>query len=739
MNNHLSLNYQALLNILSQSNQATAIYIGLELRIEFVNDAMLKLWGKESSVIGRTFQEALPEMAGQPFAELLKQVWLTGDTYTAKDTLATLNIGGQLITSYFDFVYKAIKDDAGEIQCVLHTASDVTDRVIARKSLFDNEQKLQEYNEELMVLNEELQATNEELATLNEEYTATNEQLEDYNQEISQLNTRLENNNEELQLSNKGFEKRNTGLSESNDTLILRNSQLQALNEAITAINGKLTNSENSFKNLIAQSPIAILLVKGKNFIVHMINQPMLELLGRDEQIIGKPLFEQIPELLDQQVACRLNETFETGGSCMETSIPVKILREGKVLQGYFNFSYTPYIEDGKVTGVIDMAVDITTQVRAIKERDKTIRKKNELEQTLKINEQRLQGILETMAEGVGIINATGELIYANPMAQQILGLTQSEIEDRTFYDQRWKNLRLDGTDLPEDEHPMSIMMATGKQVFDMEIGVQSPGRDRIFISINAAPIFDKQGNLTGGIGTFMDVTARRMITQGKEDFISIASHELKTPVTSLKASLQLLQRANERLTVESRDKLISQSMRSLDNLSHLINDLLDTSRMERGHMTLEKKSITLSNLFDECCSHVGKNGSQEIVFEGLTAQNITADDQQIGQVLVNLITNAIKYAPDSEKIIVRADKISNSEIKISVKDFGPGIPEEKLKYLFERYYRTDYKGQKFTGLGLGLYISAEIIKNHGGKIGANSELGKGSEFWFTLPIDPYE
>ena len=111
------------------------------------------------------------------------------------------------------------------------------------------------------------------------------------------------------------------------------------------------------------------------------------------------------------------------------------------------------------------------------------------------------------------------------------------------------------------------------------------------------------------------------------------------------------------------------------------------------------------------------------------------ADSQQTGQVLINFITNAIKYAPDSGQILVCSSIVSDLEIMITVTDNGPGIPQDKLDHLFKRYYRTDYNGQKFTGLGLGLYISAEIIKNHGGKIGANSQLGQGSEFWFTLPL----
>ena len=169
--------------------------------------------------------------------------------------------------------------------------------------------------------------------------------------------------------------------------------------------------------------------------------------------------------------------------------------------------------------------------------------------------------------------------------------------------------------------------------------------------------------------------------------------------------------------------------------LSNLINDLLDTSRVEQGHLKLEKKPFYLQELFEDCRTHVQGTTDQTISFDSSANPVIVADSQQIGQVLINFITNAIKYAPDSDQILVCSSKISDLEIMITVTDNGPGIPQDKLDHLFKRYYRTDYNGQKFTGLGLGLYISAEIIKNHGGKIGANSQLGQGSEFWFTLPL----
>ncbi|SDH18781.1 PAS domain S-box-containing protein [Pedobacter terrae] len=908
MHNLLSvIGNPALLDILNQSTQATAIYIGPELIIQMASREMLEFWGKDNTVIGKKFEDALPELEGQPFKQLLKEVWKTGQQYTGKDVKATLEINGQLVSSYFDFVYKPVFDSSGTQLCIINTATDVTERVnawklvrekealeqqiieqlqaaneeyqasneelsqvneelvathrrlaftehrmqqlvkfspiglallkgkdmviesanpemlkiwghlqeevigrpmlevfpllkgqkfndeldnvflsakkvslsdvldssreienaqpkyinidlipmldpagkvdaimctvqdtteqvLAKNALKESEHKLQGYIEELAVMNEELQSTNEELAAMNEEYTATNEKLEEYNRAIKTINSNLEDQNAKLYNSNGELHIENHNLSAINQGLTHDNGELLALNLAINSLNNQFKDSELGFRNLVAQSPVAIMLVKGNDFIVTMINAAMLELIGKDDTIIGKPLFEEIPELLGQPAAEKLMATYRDGIARAESASPVNFLRNGNLNEGYFNFSYAPYVENGKVTGVINMALEVSDQIYAIRDRDKTISEKTVLEDTLKQNEQRLQGILETMAEGVGIIDTNGQLIYANPMAQQILGLTLSEIEERTYDDPRWQNLRLDGTPLPDEEHPMSIMMSTGRQVFDVEIGVQPPNGNRIYISINAAPIFDDQGNLTGGIGTFMDVTSRRLITQGKEDFINIASHELKTPVTSLKASLQLLERAHTKLPDESRQKLIDQSIRSLDNLSRLLNDLLDSTRMEQGHLKIDRTTFSLYELVENCCSQLRQTTTKQIVFEAEKKLKLFADNQQIGQVLINFITNAIKYAPDTDKIIITAIQNGDSDVKVCVKDFGPGIPQEKLKHLFDRYYRADYEGKKFTGLGLGLYISSEIIKNHGGKIGVDSEIDKGSTFWFSLP-----
>jgi len=721
------LDSNSIVEILQQSSQAIAVYTGIEFCIELANNEMLTIWGKNDSVIGKTLQDTLSKTKEPSFYNILLKVWNTRETFEAKEIPVTLEKDGKTVSSFFDFTYKPIMSADGAVICIIHTGNDVTERV-------RNRDLVRQINE-LKQVNQQLQNSTEKLNALNEKYTTANTELDDSSKNIHQLNEALEQQNKDLISDNHVFKDDIAHLDHSNRNLEVKNKELIALNNTISILNRKLSESDISFSNLIAQAPVAMMLLKGNHLTVTMINDAMLELIGKDHSIIGKNLFEEFPELKGQPAADMLMETFHIGKAHSEHSNPVKLKRNDQLEQRYFNFNYTPFIEDGLITGVIDMAVEVTPQVLAVQERDATIHEKSVLAETLKKSEQRLQGILDTMAEGVGVIDATGQLVYANPMAQQILGLNESAIKERAYDAPEWQNLRIDGTLLPSEEHPMSIMLATGKPVFDHEIAVQAPGRERMYISINAAPLFNEDGVLTGGIGTFMDVTARRLVMQGKEDFISIASHELKTPVTALKASLQLLERSHDKLPADSRSRLLTQAIKSVEKLSVLITTLLDAGRLEHGHIKLEKKSFTVSELFDDCCSNFAQITDQEIILEGDIHEIITADSQQIGQVMTNFITNAVKYAPQSEKIIIGAEKISNNEIKISVQDEGPGIPPEKKVHLFERYYRTNYEGQRFTGLGLGLYISADIIKKHGGEIGVKSTEGEGSTFWFTLPI----
>lgn len=419
------------------------------------------------------------------------------------------------------------------------------------------------------------------------------------------------------------------------------------------------------------------------------------------------------------------------GGLSM--SVILTDLTEQKIAQKLLEDKNAQLEEAQKTTRYLNANLENTVKERT-RELQINIEEKTQVENELRSNQERLARILETMAEGVGIVDVEGNLTYANPMAQKILGIKQSEILTRTYHDPKWQNLRLDGSELPVEEHPMSVIMVTGEPVFDHEIAVQPPDAERFYISINAAPIKDEHGTIVGGIGTFMDVTNRRKSIQHKDEFISVASHELRTPVTSLQASLQLLNRMKDNPSPVMLPKLIDQANRSLNRVSILIEDLLNATKMASGQLHLNKKLTVLSELVADCCNHVRTGGEYDIITTGDKDLQANIDADKIDQVIVNLVNNAVKYAPQSKDIYIDIAR-EGDYAKISITDQGPGIPPEKLPHLFDRYYRVDTSGNQYSGLGLGLYICSEIIKKHEGKIGANSQLGQGSTFWFTMPL----
>jgi signal transduction histidine kinase len=254
------------------------------------------------------------------------------------------------------------------------------------------------------------------------------------------------------------------------------------------------------------------------------------------------------------------------------------------------------------------------------------------------------------------------------------------------------------------------------------------------YYDVTYHPLFDQLDKTEQVLILAIDVTKQRELSSQKDDFISIASHELKTPITSLRASLQLLDRIKDVPGSPLIPKLIEQANRSIAKMSTLVDDLLNVGRLNEGQLGLSKSTFKLSDLIKSCCDHVRVAGNHALIFEGDEDLAVFADLNRIDQVILNFVNNAVKYAPNSRNIVLKVESESDV-VKVSVIDHGPGIDADQLAHLFGRYYRADYDGIQYSGLGLGLYICAEIIRKHDGEIGVESILGEGSTFWFKLPV----
>lgn len=227
-------------------------------------------------------------------------------------------------------------------------------------------------------------------------------------------------------------------------------------------------------------------------------------------------------------------------------------------------------------------------------------------------------------------------------------------------------------------------------------------------------------------------VSARLEYERRREEFISTASHELKTPLASLKGYAQILKNI---LKVEAAKYYLSKINDQIDRLSQLVDDLLDVSKIQSGQLRLRKEKFDIIKLINEAAMDIQLfSNTHKIIVKGLPQKIIFADKGRIGEVLSNLLSNAVKFSPKANKVIVET-QLNNQDVLISVTDSGIGIFDKNLQKIFEPFFQGSNKiRQSFAGLGLGLYKSLQIIKRHEGRIWAKSQKGEGTTFYVSLP-----
>ncbi len=249
-------------------------------------------------------------------------------------------------------------------------------------------------------------------------------------------------------------------------------------------------------------------------------------------------------------------------------------------------------------------------------------------------------------------------------------------------------------------------------------------------------PIKDKQKNVIKWYGTATDIHEQKQLEQQKDEFLGVASHELKTPLTSIKAYTQVMKTLFMRKGDEKSFEYLQKMDTQLNKLNVLIGDLLDVTKIQAGRLQLRPDYFDFNELVEEVIKEMQLTTQKHTISKALSRTIILYGDRdRIGQVIINFLSNAIKYSPHANKIIVRTE-VENNEVKLCVQDFGVGIPEEKKEKVFERFYRVEgLEKNTYPGLGLGLYISSEIIKRHAGRTFVDSKEGEGSTFCFCLPV----
>jgi len=232
------------------------------------------------------------------------------------------------------------------------------------------------------------------------------------------------------------------------------------------------------------------------------------------------------------------------------------------------------------------------------------------------------------------------------------------------------------------------------------------------------------------------EIEFRKQAERKKDEFISIASHELKTPLTSVKGYMQLLERNLDRGDIATVKRHLDKAQIQIEKLNDLIADLLDISKIESGKLKFNKKLFNIDTLMDSVIEIIHQSNPEFTISKnGIIGKEIYGDEARIEQVVINFLTNAIKYSPGTAEVHINLELLGE-KIYLGVRDFGIGIDPAMQKHVFDKFYRVEETAIRFQGLGIGLYISAEIIRRHSGEIGVKSRAEEGSEFYFYLPVN---
>jgi PAS domain S-box-containing protein len=356
---------------------------------------------------------------------------------------------------------------------------------------------------------------------------------------------------------------------------------------------------------------------------------------------------------------------------------------------------------------------------------------KRQTENTKKESEERFKLLLQNAFDIITVFEPDGTISYESPAIETVLGYTPEE--------RIGKNITHHSIVHPDDKKKKIAMLeravANPGENINVEFRLQHKNGSYRTIDAVCRNMLDEP-RINGIIATYRDITDRKMLEQQKDDFIGIASHELKTPVTSIKAYSQILQdvfsKAQDKKSVELLHKMEAQ----VDRLNLLIVDLLDFTRIEGGKLKFREENYNMNELIKEVAEEVQRTSkTHKIVLKLNGKANLYGDRFRVGQVITNIIGNAIKYSPGADKVVV-SSKNSEDKVSVCVQDFGIGIKEELVDKVFDKFFRvTEPLLNTFPGLGLGLYIAAEIVKRQGGNITVTSTQGKGSTFCFSLPL----
>ncbi len=765
-----------LTKVFSQAPAPIAIYKGRELRYIFANNAYSKIFNHRK-LVGKTVREAFPELEGQPYYNILEQVFETGIPFYDNETPALIDIdnSGELITRYYNLVYTTYKNDLEVIEGVMAFGHDVTEQVEARKKEKESHLRfrniLQQSTEPILILKGEdliLDVANDALFklwnvgkdALGKSFLEILPEMKDQGFLDLLLNVYhsgkthygletpayFNRNNDEIEKHYFNFIYQPYYEADGNisGVLVLATD----VTEQVIAYQ-RLTNNEINFRNLVQQAPVAMCVLKGSNYVVEIANEHMYELWGKKkEEVLSKPIFDGLPQAKGQGLEKLLDEVYTTGNRFIASEHPVQLPRNGKAETVYINFVYEAFHEgNGSITGIIAVATDVTEQVIA--------------RHKIEYAEDNARLVIESADLGTYEINLLTDEVFTSPRFNVIWGMDHPAINRSELASV------IHPDDLPARERAYKEALRTGNLHYEARVNLKKGLQH--WVRINGKVLYDKQNTPVRLLGVIQDITEQKHAeelskkveertkalkeaierlersNEELEQFAYITSHDLQEPLRKIQLYSNLVLEQPERKDIT--EKYLEKVNASAKRMAGLIRDLLDYSRLSRN--SLHFTDTNLNTIFNNVLIDFEVMISQKKgTFKTDILPTIEAISLQMNQLLSNLIGNALKFSKRnlSPVITITSNKLTAKRKKdlqhlnpdkeyyeIKISDNGIGFNQEYADKIFTIFQTLNEKSA-YGGYGIGLALCRKIVNTHSGIIYAEGNPEGGASFTVILP-----
>jgi len=727
----LKLQRKQLYSTFMQAPVGIGIYKGPDLIVTMINSALCRIYGKSiKEMLGKPVFDVLPFVKGLGFEELVENVRLTGETFEGIGVELSLVRNGTLEKVYVDFVFQPFYEENDTITGVIVVATEVTAKVEAMHKLEEAEERARLAADAVDLGVYDLNLLNGELVT-----SQRHARIFGFDKPVSRhqyasalhpddAGLRKKAHEEAIEDGTMNYEARIIWPDQSIHWIKVEGKVLydkggnpvRMLGTVLDITSQKSDKEQQRKLVTLVDNSVDLMSIFDLDGINSYINAAGTELLG-------------LPSLEENHKIHLSDLHSPEYYEFVQNEVLPAVMREGSWSGPLMVRNYTTGENLPVFNNFIRIEESVTLKPIGIGAVMRDLRSELSAKQALADSERLLRNITTAAPTALWMSNKKGEITYIN---QTWVDWSGNSFEDNLLFG--WMSIIL-----PEDLTQVvdGFYKATTNRIqYEVEFRINHADGTQRWCIARGQPQFDADGWLSGYIGSCTDITEHKELQNQKDNFIGIASHELKTPVTSLKGYAQVLERILKKKGHETEADMMRKMDAQLNRLTSLIGDLLDVTKINAGKLQFNNQVFELQPMVSELVQDLQRSTEKHLLVENFKPTGKTyADKDRIEQVVINLLTNAIKYSPEPSKIVVHIDQ-KDDEIIVCVEDFGVGISSEDSMKVFEQFYRVSGAMQHtFPGLGLGLYISAEIIRRVGGRIWVESKENEGSCFYFSLPV----